>query len=122
MTRALSDGSFGGSIQWRAFDAEEAAGVKALTGIDASGFVHEINANQIRHSRNEHPDLTEADLRALPEVLDAWDYMERGTPKRGFQSVRYVKKMPGGTLYYVERLIPTSKGKSPRGVNYTAWK
>ncbi|MBL9177751.1 MAG: hypothetical protein JNM65_06795 [Verrucomicrobiaceae bacterium] len=122
LDRALADHAWGGSMTWRTFDADEIRAAKQLLGLDAAGFTHEINANQIRHAQNQHSELTQQDLRQLMVVLDAWDYIEAGTPKQGFQSLRYVKQMPDGLLYYIERQFPTSRDKSPRGVIYTAWK
>ncbi len=101
------------------------AAVKKLTGVDATGMRHELNAQWIRHGYRQHKSdadpITVADLKRIPEVLDGWDYVERGSLKDGHPSVRFVKRV-NGNLYVVERVFKGSRRSTPRMTQVTIWK
>ncbi|MEI6035070.1 MAG: hypothetical protein WCS65_12430 [Verrucomicrobiae bacterium] len=121
--KALDDPLSKEGFRYRDFDRQEIEAARKLVGMDATGLFHEISQQELRHALNRHSDvLTKEDLKRIPEVLDSWDFIEAGTPKKGFKSLRYGKDIGDGTLVYVERLFPTSRKKSPRATTITAWK
>lgn len=123
--RALDDGSFGETLTLRKLTEEEVLAIKKLTGVDASGLRHELNANQIRHSYKRHKQDTTPiaadDLKRIPEVLDGWDYVERGSENAKRPSVRFVKRV-NGDLFVVERVFVNQTGRGPRLMQITMWK
>lgn len=85
---------------------EEAARIKELTGVDTTGFRHEINNHDLRHAIKQHGDpvreaavgqlpITQKDLKMIPQVLREYDQILPGSPNVNGKSVRYVKRVNG---------------------------
>ena len=95
--------------------ADEVYRIKKLTGIDTTGFRHELNNHDLRHAI-KHRDaikeaesgqlpITEKDLKLIPQVLRNYDSIEPGSISKGRKSVRYIKKV-NGHIVIAEVIIP----------------
>ncbi|MBP2638211.1 MAG: hypothetical protein H6Q72_4118 [Firmicutes bacterium] len=113
---ALDNPSKFETMPLREVTPEEAATIKKLTHVDVDGFTHEISTNEIRHAINEHGNeikesergqlpLTADDLKKIPEIINSYDSIKKGSPSGSHQSVIYQKRI-NGSVYYVEAVIP----------------
>ncbi|MBX5020430.1 PBECR3 domain-containing polyvalent protein [Rhizobium lentis] len=90
--------------------------VLAASGLDVSGYHHDIDADSIRHIFKQHGDeekesargqiaITDADIFAIPDVVDSPDYVVTGAKNSRRQDViGYIKQMPDGTALYIEEV------------------
>lgn len=95
---------------WLVQAAQESA------GLNLAGFKHVLDGSAVRHIVKTHFDekaerargqlpVTEADLQALPSVVESPDRVAFGTKNRlGRDQVAYVKRMPDGSLLYLEEV------------------
>lgn len=85
-------------------------------GVEISGFDHVVDTSAARHVRKNHGDakseaargqiaVTEEDLLAIPDILDAPDVVVFGRKTRlGRDQIVYLKKMPDGSTLYLEEV------------------
>ncbi len=126
---SIADKQTRGSTEVRPVNAKEIADIKEVVGVDVSKAIHEVTSDDLRHTINQHGDVkkeakrgqiavTVSDLERIPEILDSYDRIEKGTTdERNRKSVRYIKKNNGETTY-VEVVI--EGGNKLRGK--TMWK
>lgn len=127
--RALIDRRFvADPLPLREVSPAEARAIRELTGEDVVGGRHEINVSDLRHVINSHGNaeierkrgqiaVTADDLKLIPEILDSYDNIRKGSEQGGQKSVVYEKRV-NGTIYYIERVL--RKGKVLAGK--TMWK
>lgn len=126
---ALNDRKSNRTEKFGAADGQEAADIKAITGIDVTGFEHELSSNDIRHADKRHGTprtigkkklgernrkqvpLTAQDFERIPELYNDYDQIVPGNPENntGLPTVKYVKKFPDGMLYGVEVIVDADK-------------
>lgn len=88
----------------------------AANGLNIEGFRHVLDGSAVRHmiknhyeakgekSRGQIP-LTDADLMALPEVLQNPERVVLGTKNRlGKEQIAYIKQLPDGSTLYLEEV------------------
>lgn len=85
-------------------------------GLDLSGYKHSIDASAVRHIRRAHGaaererprgqlEITDADLRAISDVVASPDKVVFGTKNpRGLDQVIYLKEMPDGSVLHLEEV------------------
>lgn len=105
-------------------------------GLNIGGFAHTIDADAVRHIRREHGDvarerrrgqiaITDDDFARIPDVLASPDRIAFGIKTRlGRDAVAYVKRMPDGSILYLEeartgrkRMAAVSMRKHPATMN-----
>ena len=77
-------------------------------GVDLTGYVHTIDSKAIRHRNNGHlkdesDDITDDDLKKIPEIIykpDNAQYYKR----KHLDHINYEKTMPDGTYFYIEEV------------------
>ena len=127
--KALSDRSSDDTLIMGNTEGEAAKDIKALTGIDVSGYSQEISTHDIRHEDKRHGTprkinkkkygerradqvpISTQDFERIPELLSDYDNIELGDPERNTDrpSVVYTKTYPDGVLYGVEVVIEDDK-------------
>ena len=103
--------------------SETASQVKALTGVDVTGYTHNIQPDTIQHidkrhgmnGQADHSMALDADISRIGWVLDNYDSIELGegsskyqNKDRSFAKTVVYKKAIDGTMYVVEA-VPDSK-------------
>jgi hypothetical protein len=99
--------------------------VMEVTGIDITGFQHELSNDVIRHFMKNHGDskkeiergnlpLSSSDLENIPDIIGNPDYVVIGAKRYGFDKVIYAKNGTDGTTLYFEELLVGNKNKSLR--------
>ncbi|MBY3038940.1 PBECR3 domain-containing polyvalent protein [Rhizobium laguerreae] len=90
--------------------------VLAKSGLDVTGYHHDIDADSIRHIFRQHGDeakeaargqiaIADEDIHAIPSVIDSPDYVVTGAKNsRGQDVIGYIKKMPDGAALYIEEV------------------
>jgi len=85
-------------------------------GYDLDGYTHIIDGSAIRHTLNSHGNakteaqrgqiaVTERDFESIPEIISDPDYLILNTKNRlGRDQIGYAKKMPDGSVLYVEEV------------------
>lgn len=88
----------------------------AQVGLQIDGFRHVLDGSAVRHTIKNHYDekaersrgqvpVTDADLLALPDVINEPDRVIFGTTNRlNRDQVGFVKKMPDGSVLYLEEI------------------
>ena len=112
-------------------------GVAKSAGMNLDGFDHGIDADAIRHAKNEHGDaqseasrgqiaITDKDFEKIPQVVNEPDRVVFGTKtkSKGLDAIAYVKRLDDGTIAHVEevrtgrkRLAATSMWKYPAAMD-----
>ncbi len=112
-------------------------GVAKSAGLELDGFAHGIDADAVRHAKNEHGDaqseasrgqvaITDEDFEKIPEVVSDPDRVVFGlkTRSKSLDAIAYVKRLEDGTIAHVEevrtgrkRLAATSMWKYPAEMN-----
>ncbi len=90
------------SVKFGTVDKAEAARIEQATGLKVEGCQHQIDADAIRHSRDEHPNLRREDFERIPQVITAPDKISRGRTRQGLDAIKYEKKFNGTTVYVEE--------------------
>jgi hypothetical protein len=90
--------------------------IKDHTGLDVSGYEHDIDTNAIQHIFKRHGDerkelsrgqlpVTDADIEAIPSIVHSADAIVTGAKNaRGQEIVGYIKRMPNDTTLYLEEV------------------
>lgn len=92
--------------------------VKSLLGIDISNRTHLIADNDIRHMIKQHGNpeiekargqiaITSKDIEKIPDILNTYDRIVKGTDNKQGQTIRYIKDYHNNQTYVVE-VIPTA--------------
>ena len=92
--------------------------VKSLLGIDISNRTHLIADNDIRHMIKQHGNpeiekargqiaITSKDIEKIPDILNTYDRIVKGTDNKQGQTIRYIKDYSNNQTYVVE-VIPTA--------------
>lgn len=101
--------------------SEEAAKIKVETGLDLTGFTHEIDNYSINHVLKQHGNpkkeesrgqvaITQADFTLIPDIVKNYDSIEHaGKTNVGRDAIKYVKRYDD-TVYYVEEVRDGKKG------------
>ncbi len=100
---------------------EEAARIKAATGLDTLLNPRELDTGQIKHAFKQHGQekkigqisITREDFERYAEILTDPHWVEPGQPN----SFRYLRRYPDGTMYAVERQMEGDRLKF-----FTMWK
>lgn len=116
--RALSSRQKFETLSLRKTTPYEVERIKNLTGIDTTGFSHEIDTNNLRHALNQHGDatleanrkspqlpITAEDLKQIPQIINSFDNIKRGSDSGPHKSIVYEKQL-NGINYYVETIMP----------------
>ncbi len=127
---SISDKSKTGFYALNKVTPDEVARIKRLIGIDVSGYHHEINSNDLRHSLKAHGNkereekrnppqiaITANDLKMIPKIIQDYDDIEKGSVQDGRKSIIY-KKRVNGFIYYAEVVLKDKKVLSGK----TMWK
>lgn len=77
---------------------KEAIVLNALLGCDVSGFQRMIDISAIKHSRNKHPNMTEADFCLIPMIIATADEIALGK----YPDTIVYRKVLDKEYYYVE--------------------
>lgn len=96
--------------------------VKSLLNIDISGRSHLLADNDIRHIIKEHGNpeiektkgqiaITTKDIEKIPDIINNYDKIVRGTDNKQGNTIRYIKNYPNNQSYVVE-VIPTANNTS----------
>lgn len=96
--------------------------VKTLLNMDISGRVHLLADNDIRHMIKEHGNpeiektkgqiaITTKDIEKIPDIINNYDKIVRGTDNKQGNTIRYIKNYPNNQSYVVE-VIPTANNTS----------
>lgn len=118
-------------LNLRTTTTDEVAKIKDRLGIDVTGYVHSLNSNDLWHTFRRHSDpikeaekgqvaLTKDDLKKIPQIIDSYDDILKGSQNEEGPSIRYMKHV-NGTVYYVEVIKETKNGKKVL-TNKTMWK
>jgi hypothetical protein len=93
---------------------ENAAMVRAATGLDISGYVREIDNSAIRHAFNQHGPsketrggqvpITAEDMAMIPEIVRNPDGIRHGGKSKIGRDVIVYKKNVGAMMFYVEEV------------------
>jgi|GEM_PF-820380 len=97
---------------------EVAAVVAEALGIDASGYRHSIDTNAVKHIFDRHGKkrerrerargqipITAEDIKHIPLILASPDRVDyTGKTDRGHDAFMYRKRMPDGTVFYLEEV------------------
>lgn len=92
--------------------------VKSLLGIDISNRTHLLMDNDIRHMLKQHGNteierargqiaITNRDIEKIPDILNNYDRIEKGTDNKQGKTIRYIKEYSNNQTYVVE-VIPTA--------------
>ena len=92
--------------------------VKSLFGIDITNRTHLLADNDIRHMIKQHGNpeietargqiaITSKDIEKIPEILNNYDNIVKGTENKEGNTIRYIKKYSDNVSYVVE-VIPTA--------------
>jgi len=70
--------------------------VKAETGSNIKGFIHQIDNYGLRHAYNRHSKdnlpITLEDFELIPEIIEKFDSIKFGKTKKGLASIIYDKR------------------------------
>jgi hypothetical protein len=99
--------------------------VLQVTGIDVTGFNHEITNDFIRHIINNHSDakselsrgnlpIKDVDFEKIPDIISRPTYTVFGAKRDGSQKIVYVKNEVDGSSFYFEEILSGKKNKSLR--------
>jgi hypothetical protein len=89
----------------------EADRIKDATGIDLSGYAHNLDGSSWHHILRNHGhelrpgqlSITKEDIEALPLVVSEFDHVQTvGTNSRGLQLIRFKKRINGHVLVVEE--------------------
>lgn len=126
---ALADKQSNRTVNLGKIEGKVIEDIKAVTGIDVSGYEQTISSRDIRHTDTGHgpirrkggrtigetaPDqvpIVEKDFRQVPDLYSSYDRITRGSPERGTNNptIRYHKKDSDGTLVGVEVVVTKEK-------------
>jgi hypothetical protein len=92
--------------------------VKSLFGIDITNRTHLLADNDIRHMIKQHGNpeietargqiaITSKDIEKIPDILNNYDNIVKGTENKEGNTIRYIKKYSDNVSYVVE-VIPTA--------------
>lgn len=92
--------------------------VKSLFGIDITNRTHLLADNDIRHMIKQHGNpeietargqiaITSKDIEKIPDILNNYDNIVKGTDNKEGNTIRYIKKYSDNVSYVVE-VIPTA--------------
>lgn len=92
--------------------------VKSLFGIDITNRTHLLADNDIRHMIKQHGNpeietargqiaITSKDIEKIPDILNNYDNIVKGTANKDGNTIRYIKKYSDNVGYVVE-VIPTA--------------
>lgn len=92
--------------------------VKSLFGIDITNRTHLLADNDIRHMIKQHGNpeieavrgqiaITSKDIEKIPDILNNYDNIVKGTDNKDGNTIRYIKKYSDNVSYVVE-VIPTA--------------
>lgn len=92
--------------------------VKSLFGIDITNRTHLLADNDIRHMIKQHGNpeietargqiaITSKDIAKIPDILNNYDNIVKGTENKEGNTIRYIKKYSDNVSYVVE-VIPTA--------------
>lgn len=92
--------------------------VKSLFGIDITNRTHLLADNDIRHMIKQHGNpeietargqiaITSKDIEKIPDILNNYDNIVKGTDNKEGNTIRYIKKYSDNVSYIVE-VIPTA--------------
>ncbi|WP_110953037.1 LPD38 domain-containing protein [Anaerosinus massiliensis] len=105
----------------REVEPREIKRIKELTGIDVTGYKHNITSDNIRHALMEHGDpaiehknwgqvaITDHDIKRIPEIVKQYDEIFPGEERGGVKSVIYKKGFADGTNEYLEVILTGRK-------------
>ena len=90
--------------------------IKLLLGIDTTNRNHIVTNDDIRHMINEHGNsiveakkgqiaITIDDIKNIPNIIENYDKIVRGTNNKQGETIRYIKNANDGISYVVE-IIP----------------
>ena len=100
-------------------DSKTATKINKITGINVEQRKHILLDNDIRHMINEHSDkiaeakkkqipITPKDIELIPDVINEYDRIVKGSDSRGEQTVRYIKNIEKNKVYVVE-VVPSQQ-------------
>ncbi len=98
-------------------DSKTATRINKITGINVEQRKHILLDNDIRHMINEHSDkiaeakkkqipITPKDIELIPDVINEYDKIIKGSDNKGEQTIRYIKNMGKNKIYVVE-VVPS---------------
>ena len=107
------------TLPLRKVTEKEVDSIKKLTDTDTTGYIHELSNNDLWHGFKEHSNLeiesqkgqipiTEQDLKRIPDIINNYDGITKGSSVSGRKSVIYNKRV-NGYVYYVEVILPGKK-------------
>lgn len=116
------------AVRFAEVEADEAAKLKAATGLDLVGYKHSVDTFGIRHSYSEHGGdaeikrgqlpISKEDFERIPEIIANPDKIELiGKDAMKQDLIRYTKRF-NGTTYYVEEV----RNKRMELATKTLWK
>lgn len=86
-------------VQYAQVTEAEAARIKAATGLNVTGYEHEIDTDSVRHIRESHPELTREDFQRIPEIVRAPDRVTKTRTKQNLDAITYEKRFGATTIY-----------------------
>jgi len=113
---AMADRSQFKTLPLREVSQEEIKIIKELTKTDTSGYFHQLSNNDLWHGLKQHGNaeieaskgqipITAEDLKRIPEIIDSYDNITKGSTNKGVKSVIYSKRI-NGNICYVEVILP----------------
>ena len=95
-------------------------------GLDIDGYEHEITNEFVTHVMNKHGNekneksrgqvaIKQDDFSKIPEIIKYPDYVIVGIKSLGRDMTAYAKKMPDGTMQYLEEVLAGKRNRSLRG-------
>lgn len=96
---------------------EEAAKIKAATGLNVENYRHAVTNASIRHILKQHGNqsaeagagqaaITDEDIQRIPQIISRPSRIRKGSDTtRGDKTVVYEKRFPDGTIHYVAEVI-----------------
>lgn len=109
----LADPSKGGNewIDYASVTKEQADRISNSTGIDVTGYIHQMQGSEITHALNRHGkesggfqiSITPEDLEQVPEIIaNAESISITGKTKQGHEVIEYRKRSNGHTVVIEE--------------------
>ncbi|MBP3514285.1 MAG: DUF1073 domain-containing protein [Elusimicrobiaceae bacterium] len=101
------------SVNYREVSPKEAARLNSATGLDLTGFIHQLTAGGIRHIFKSHGDektekargqlpITHEDIFLIPQITGDFDEVTLAKEKSEGRSVLIYKKKIGDMYFYYE--------------------